>query len=239
LKRNKLIFKGVWLIRRMVGITPNDLQLRYHKKRQWEIIDHYLNHNEIKKLQIGCQSQLLDDWLNVDLQPKDDRVAFMDATEPFPSQDHVFDYVFSEHMIEHITFTQGLFMLRECYRVLKPGGKIRIATPNLQFLISLYKEPKTPIQNKYVETSIRRYFKEEVPVMDTLVINNFFRDWGHQFIYDEKALRYVMKEAGFKDITVCQINESTDIHLRNLEKHGLEISNDFNELETLVMEARK
>jgi predicted SAM-dependent methyltransferase len=59
----------------------------------------------------------------------------------------VFDYVFSEHMIEHVSYAEGLLMLRECLRVLKPGGRIRIATPSLEVLLDLYKPSKTPIQH--------------------------------------------------------------------------------------------
>ena len=62
----------------------------------------------------------------------------IDITKKFPFVSSTFDYVFSEHMIEHIKYQDGLKMLNESFRVLKPSGKIRISTPDLQFLLDLY-----------------------------------------------------------------------------------------------------
>jgi predicted SAM-dependent methyltransferase len=162
----------------------------------------------------------------------------MDATERFPFDDNTFDYIFTEHMIEHINYQQGRFMLKECYRVLRPGGKIRVVTPDLRFLIELYTEHKTDIQEKYLAFS-RRYFPSDTTINDTLVINNFFRDWGHQFIYDEKTLKHVCVEMGFQSIAFQKLYESDDINFRNLEKHGLEIGEEFNRLESLIIEGVK
>lgn len=49
-------------------------------------------------------------------------------TERFPFNDQMFDVVFSKSLIEHL-FNPENFM-RECYRVLKPGGRIIIMTPD-------------------------------------------------------------------------------------------------------------
>lgn len=238
IKKNAFLFQFTWFFRRLVGITPEKLNLHFHQKRAKKLIAQYLKEQPSRKLQIGAQSNSIQGWLNVDIAPKNLETVYMDATQPFPFQDGAFDYVFSEHMIEHITFNEGQWMLKECYRVLKPGGKIRIATPNLQFLIELYQEHKTEIQQKYIAFS-KKYFSEPIPEMDVLVINNFFRDWGHQFIHDEKSLRYLLELAGFSEILRKSINESDDENLRNLEQHGKEITEEFNHLETIVMEAAK
>jgi predicted SAM-dependent methyltransferase len=55
--------------------------------------------------------------------------VFLDATTPFPFDCGTFDYIYCEHMIEHISWQKGQTMLRECHRVLKPRGVMRIATP--------------------------------------------------------------------------------------------------------------
>ena len=65
---------------------------------------------------------------------------YLDATQTFPLPDCSFDYIFSEHMIEHVTYQNGKRMILECYRVLKPGGLLRISTPDLSFLVDLYKD---------------------------------------------------------------------------------------------------
>jgi predicted SAM-dependent methyltransferase len=52
-------------------------------------------------------------------------------------EDNTFDYIFSEHMIEHVDHDGAVAMLRECYRVLKPGGTICMATPDLAVIVGL------------------------------------------------------------------------------------------------------
>src|SRR5215469_1479512 len=81
------------------------------------------------KLHIGCGDHPIEGWINTDLNPCMMGVGPMDATKTFPFVDNFFTHIFSEHMIEHITKEEGEFMLRECFRVLKPGGKIRISCP--------------------------------------------------------------------------------------------------------------
>ena len=92
----------------------------------------YFSETRIRKLQIGAGKNVLEGWLNADLEPGSDEVMFIDAVAELPFPDGVFDYVFSEHMIEHIAYKHGLHMLGEAFRVLKPGGKIRIATPDIE-----------------------------------------------------------------------------------------------------------
>ena len=116
LKKNPLILNMVFFFRKLFGITPEKLDYQFHLKRRINLIQNYFKENEIKKLQIGSQSHPLLGWLNVDLAPKNIETVLMDATKPFPFQNNSFDYVFSEHMIEHIAFEEGLFMLKECFR---------------------------------------------------------------------------------------------------------------------------
>src|SRR5438477_50522 len=80
----------------------------------------------------GAGFNSLPGWLNTDLEPKSASVIYLDAAKPLPFAYSTFDYIFSEHVIEHIPYPQGLSMLKECFRVIKPGGTIRIATPNLE-----------------------------------------------------------------------------------------------------------
>jgi hypothetical protein len=71
------------------------------------------------------------------------------------------------------------------------------------------------------------------------VINNFVRNWGHEFIYDEKTLCNALERRGFCAITRCQPGESDDENLRGIESHGRRISEDFNRLESIVVQASK
>ena len=238
LKKIPLLTHVVHTIRKFRGITSHDLKIDYFAKKRDADIQLYLNSEAQKKLQIGCQDHPMKGWLNADINPLHEEIILMDATKPFPLPNDTFEFIFSEHMIEHIGFQEGLAMMKECYRVMKTGGVIRLSTPNIKFLIELYNEPKSETQKKYLDFS-KRYFSDNRPILDTIIINNFFRDWGHQFIHDFKTLEYILAQAGFKNVKQCEVYKSEYAVLQNLEKHALELGEEFNQLESIVVEAEK
>ena len=196
----------------------------------------YLATHVTAKLHLGCGSRILDGWLNVDIEPCSAQVLRLDATQPFPFADNSFDYLFSEHMIEHLNFPQGQQMLAECRRVLKSGGVLRIATPDLAFLVALYDTKKSALQNAYLEWAHKHFTTWAPETSDTFVINNFVRDWGHQFIYDSKTLHQALITAGFTALVICEINASIHATLCGLE-HVQRMPEGFLRLETMVFEA--
>jgi predicted SAM-dependent methyltransferase len=198
-------------------------------------IKSYLSGEGEKKLVLGCGYSVLKEWLNSDFHPLSDEVVYLNATHRFPFSDGVFDYIFSEHMIEHISYSDAQQMLGECFRVMKPEGRIRISTPNLEFLFDLYRNDKSPLQEEYIRWSAKEW---GVKRQDTHVINFFVREWGHCFIYDEKALRGALEEAGFVEIERCALNESRSPALRNLENET-RLQPGFLRLETLTLEGTK
>lgn len=198
---------------------------------------HFFNHST-KKLHIGCGENILKDWLNSDYYPQSDNIICLDSTRPFPFESNVFDYIFSEHMVEHITYPQGLQMLSECYRVLNSGGKIRIATPDLSFLIDLYSTDKSELQKEYLKYITKNVIDSAPCCEDTFVINNFMMGFKHKFIYDEKTLRYSLEKVGFIKISKYEVSKSEDDELRNLENIS-HMPEGFLKLETIVLEAIK
>ena len=223
----------------------NHLKVRGLKNKSNSIIKEYLKTDGLKKLQIGCGKNALVGWLNTDLLYKKDKIAYLDAGREFPLPDETFDFIYSEHIFEHLNFKQGLNMLSECYRVLKPGGHLRLATPDFDFLMGLYNEPEKGIHKEYVKWSTDRFIPdisnnfEENEYLPAFVINNFFRDWGHQIIYNFESLEFILGKTGFSNITNQGIGKSKIKEFDKLEKHGEIIPTAFNELETVVVEAVK
>jgi predicted SAM-dependent methyltransferase len=198
---------------------------------------HYVASNNVRKLHIGCGQNVLAGWLNSDYYPADPNVIHLDATMNFPFDGDTFEYVFSEHMIEHISYPQGLAMLKECCRILKRNGRLRISTPDLKFLINLYSDQKSELQKSYIKWASDTFI-QNTEYTDTMVINNFVRGWGHLFIYDEKTLRHSLELSGFADIVAYKINESDDTNLVDLENEE-RMPAGFLQLETFTLEARK
>jgi len=210
-----------------------------------EIIKKYFSENSCYKLQLGCGGNYLDGWLNTDIVSLGEPFVYLDLTKKYYFKENTFDYIFSEHTIEHLSFSEALNMLNECFRVLKSNGKLRIATPDLLFLINLYRQNKSILQNEYIKWSTNNFLPDvadffgEEEFLDVFVINNFFREWGHKLIHDFKSLSLIMRKIGFTNISREKVSISSDPNFIDLERHGKIIPGKFNWLETMVVEAVK
>src|SRR5205823_1818504 len=110
------------LVRRLLRTVPRRLQRR-------RLIDGYLREHGVRKLHLGAAENVHPGWLNTDLHSygHGGELVYLDVRKPFPLPDASFDFVFSEHMLEHLTYEEGQQCLGECLRVLRPGGTIRTA----------------------------------------------------------------------------------------------------------------
>lgn len=200
----------------------------------------YINNHNTLKIQLGSGPHKIDGWFNTDLNANGDPDIFpLDVTNtPYPIDGNTFDYVFCEHMIEHISYIDGLKMLKECFRILKPGGKIRIVTPDINFLIELYLNKENKVNAEYTRWATLNFSPWANEIDPIFVVNNFVRDWGHTFIYDKKTISSSLKIAGFRLIEELRICESHDNNLCNLENPS-RLPDGFLQLESLCIEATK
>lgn len=196
----------------------------------------YSRSHKVCKLNIGSSIHLLDDWFNVDVQPFYRGQYYMDATARFPFPDASFDFIRSEHMIEHVPYLAGMHMLRECHRVMRPGGIIRIATPDLQKLTKLYETPLSKEQRAYVDAVFRQWRGDYQSSEVGVIINNIF-EFDHRFIYDSGTLGEALRKAGFAAIVQSRPGYSHHAPFQGTDTHAAE--DDYITFETLTMEAQK
>lgn len=195
--------------------------------------------NPVKKLQIGCGGHPLNGWINTNLhEDRQSGVLPLDATQKFPYQNNHFDYVFSEHMIEHIPYKEGMHMLAEIFRTLKPGGVVRITTPDLKFLVDMYQGELTGRREAYVRWATDSFVSDADVYDPIFVINNFFRSWGHLFIYDEETLTRALEMAGFRNIVRFGVGQSAEGALQGLENEG-RMPAGFLDYESMCLEGVK
>lgn len=201
--------------------------VRALKVRQWSQQDRGFN------LQIGGGRHSIAGWLNGDIIDGD---IYLDATRKLPFRDGIVRAVFTEQFIEHITKRQAEFFLREAYRVLRPGGSIRIGTPDLErvFLTYLGENPLTDREEAITRLKSKHDRSIETPAD---FVNGVFRLWDHRYIYDETTLRLVLERSGFVGVVRRCFGESRFAELRNRERHAdAEWMKDGYQL---FMEARK
>jgi predicted SAM-dependent methyltransferase len=92
----------------------------------------------MKLLNLGCGDRFKDGWVNIDFDSNHKSIKKHNLLTGIPEADNSFDVVYHSHIIEHFTKEQAAKFISECYRVLKPGGVLRISTPDLEEIINNY-----------------------------------------------------------------------------------------------------
>jgi predicted SAM-dependent methyltransferase len=164
-------------------------------------------------VQFGCGGRLPKRALNTDLvgftdirlestapgrvyRVNDAPFIHHDVTQPLPVEDGAFDWAYSEHLIEHITQAQALTWLKDVRRVLKPGGILRLTTPDLERYASAYVARDDAFFADH-SRRIREFGLPSMPTRRAFMVNQIFQFWGHRWIYDLDELVHVLVQAGF------------------------------------------
>ena len=89
-------------------------------------------------LNVGCGRTCHPAWVNIDLEPASADVLRFDVSVGIPFPDASFEACYCSHMLEHLAQTEAARVVSEMYRVLRPGGTIRVVVPDLQTLAQEY-----------------------------------------------------------------------------------------------------
>ena len=139
------------------------------------------------------------------------RVRFWDVRYSLPFPDNTFDYIYSSHLLEHLA--QGVVghLLRECYRVLKPGGVLRLVVPDLYKAASEYVDTVRRLERADINDSETVAFLGE-PVKVGNLTDRFVREilvdpdpirqlvFGHAWMYDAWSLALRLRNLGFESV---------------------------------------
>lgn len=160
--------------------------------------------SDAMKLHIGSGPIALAGWTNVDVAAYDGVDVVLDVRQPWPFSD--VELIFAEHFIEHLTLSEALSFLRECRRVLRDDGALRLSTPNLDWVWLTHYKPPAELTT-------------EEQLVGCLEINRAFHGWGHRFLYNLRTLELALRAAGFAHVTAQSYGESSVPGLRGLERH--------------------
>jgi SAM-dependent methyltransferase len=94
----------------------------------------------VKCVNLGCGSRYHSAWINIDIVPSGPEVIAHDLRRGIPLEADSCDVVYHSHVLEHMRRPEAKKFLSECYRVLKPGGVLRIAVPDLERICRVYLE---------------------------------------------------------------------------------------------------
>lgn len=207
------------------------------------------------KLHLGCGPVTPESWLNVDGSwsarlarypvlhktalalagrksgfKSTGRIFGHDLRRPLPWPDASFTAVYASHLLEHMYLEEADRLLRECFRVLKPGGVVRMVVPDVDPLIRGYLGQPFP---KWLDN----YEKYDQPT-DRFIRGLLMRDperprgnvfvrvydalydfHSHKWMYNGTSLAAHLAKAGFTDVGVKGCHESripgiADVELR-------------------------
>jgi len=164
------------------------------------------------KLHIGCGAVKLAGWINIDESPHPGVTDLhLDIAQGLPYHENSCSLIHHEHFLEHLSAEAGLNFLKECYRVLKSGGVMRIAMPSLDLIIE-----KSYLGN-WKDQDWLKWPEYQFIQTRAEMLNISFRWWGHQWLYDREELHRRLREAGFTIIRDVEWGNSDIPELRNLE----------------------
>lgn len=130
----------------------------------------------------------------------EDYFTELDIASPLPFADACVEWVYAEHLIEHVPLPVAIGWLTEVRRILVPGGLVRLTTPDLRRYVEGY------LGGSFFAGHQRRLRMMKVgppmPSRAAFMVNQVFYLYGHRWIYDHAELRYALTEAGFAPAAV-------------------------------------
>lgn len=164
------------------------------------------------RINLGSGHWKLEGWVNVDIDPESRPEVLADLSVGLPFRDGCAAFMHTEDFIDQLDIEGAARFLRECHRILGPGGVIRVLTPDVEKLCAMYlNEPG----------ALKALWREHVgvPLMYGTageIVNMGMRFAGHTFLYDAETLGQLAADCGFKARQVA-FGESEFTQLRGLD----------------------
>lgn len=143
-------------------------------------------------LHLGSGTKYLKGFVNIDGNPFNRLDLWLDVRNGLPFRSNSVDSIYSTHMFEHLYPDELMILLRECLRVLKPRGGVRLIVPNLESAIAAYDRA----QHNWFYDSFPRHFDS----LGGRFSNFVFCDGQHRTAFDFNYLDEVLRNAGFLEV---------------------------------------
>lgn len=179
------------------------------------VVSEYLSRPGFKGLQIGSGTHHRSGWLNSDIAGTPGTDIGLDITKPLPFRDESLHGIYGSEVIEHIPKQGVIPFLREAIRVLKPGGALRLTTPDIVEVCRI----ALGLNDRCTIEDLATTWLEDANLTRDVWVNAMFRSWGHQYLWDFESMRGAMAVAGYRKIERVepQITNSGIAELANLE----------------------
>jgi predicted SAM-dependent methyltransferase len=199
------------------------------------------------KMNLGCGPVQPTGWINVDASnrawlasrlPWLDRflvicrvmaptefngsTVYANLLRRFPWGDNAVDSIYMGEILEHFTPIAGEHVLRECYRVLKPSGILRIRVPDhARFWKNYIEEYEAAKKQPRAQWSMAHTRWTEM-YFDNLCNRrpHLWQSMGHyhKWMYDEISLTLLVESVGFLHVERRALHQSAISRIEEVEK---------------------
>jgi predicted SAM-dependent methyltransferase len=149
-------------------------------------------------LNIGCGVRIHPAFVNIDYNWLPGIDLCWDAGRTLPFADSSIAGVFSEHCLEHLSFDAAKGFISEVYRILHPGGVVRIIVPDAELFLRAYCAHSADQSVRFPPPYHQRL--QESNATPISLVNSVFRDFGHLYAYDYEELRNLLAMFPFSSI---------------------------------------
>lgn len=172
------------------------------------------------RLHLGCGIHTKVGWVNIDVWPSPREaprdpgamVINYDLTCGLPLADGVCEEIYSSHFLEHLSAPEGASLLGDCYRVLRPGGRLRTCLPDFSRLAHAYMSGDTEYFAPLYDIFAGR-IGDGVPGSGTIMdaVNNGLYQFGeHRCMYDLEKLAKLLTAIGFSQVESSSFDPAID-----------------------------
>jgi predicted SAM-dependent methyltransferase len=156
-------------------------------------------------------------WTTVDLDAGSD--VEWDLTRPLPLPDDSVAAVYSSHFLEHLDIAETVALLRECRRVLKPGGHLRVCVPDASLWIRAYAEGRTLDRETFCGHASYR-------PRSAIDMVNYVAYLGgrHRHMFDLEQLLRLIEGSGFREVRGRDFDPAIDDGERRAQSVYVEAS---------------
>lgn len=174
--------------------------------------------SQYKNYHVGCGEILAKGFLNIDDSPQAGRYDFQehkiyesievpgafilkyDLSQGLPAQAGTLDKIYHSHFLEHLSRTQAITFLKDCFHSLSDGGVMRFALPDFRLWCTNYINHSEEFFGWYRDSFLpcdEYHYHTHSQIFTGMLFNH-----GHQMAYDYDSLSFILSKIGFRNIGI-------------------------------------
>ena len=164
------------------------------------------------KLEFGAgENRGICGWTYVDVNDNCDLTLDLKQSLPFP--DNSVAMIYSSHLLEHFNYKNLLSFLKECLRILKPGGIFSAAVPNAKIYLDAYQTPEGFDPGIFCRHEPAFNYNSKIDYVNYMA----YMDGHHKYMFDEENVLIILKKCGFINVRLREFDEMTDLEVRRFQ----------------------